>query len=97
MILFCWRDGAVATAEVLPRGAIELARGGEQPVRALLAELRAVAADPRHPCLCALAQEPDDERARQWLRAWMWQYASIRPAGPLAFNHVLDLRFVGAD
>ena len=47
--------------------------------------------------LCALAQEPDDERARQWLRAWMWQYASIRPAGPLAFNHVLDLRFVGAD
>ncbi len=96
MILFSWRDGAIGIGVDLPAGAIELARGGEQAVRALFRDLGGQTGGDggKWPRLPGVADDTD-ANACEVLRAWMRQEARTPTGAYLAFNHALDLRFVG--
>lgn len=96
MILYCWRDGAIGVARRLPDGAIELARGGEAAIHALLRELpQPEEKGASRRLLPDVARERDDMRAGALLLHWIARLSATTGGRHATFNRTLDPRFVG--
>lgn len=94
MILICWRNGEIEMCRELPPGAIEVARGGQDTLRAWMQDLRR-GQDQDEPLRVAGMADADDQGARALLRAWMQAQATHPRAAYVRFNFALDARFVG--
>ncbi len=92
-MMYCWRDGVIGMGRTLPRGALEIARGGTDALQAFRERVAVWETQRKIHRIPGMTKEMGQGLAFGVLRA---RVSGVSPHGEnVSVNQALDLRFIG--